>query len=147
MVVTMVMSLDGDFTWWSLTTVNMLEDNVTDWLFLVGNSSWKDVVGSNTSSWTSDENSTLLPLNEDSYLETRLGFRYRSIGESIILTVVYSLVLFTGVVGNVATCVVIIRNSYMHTATNCYLFSLAVSDTLSLVLGQYYAKDNQHTHA
>jgi len=37
----------------------------------------------------------------------------------------------TGVIGNVTTCVVIARNSYMHTATNYYLFSLAISDMLS----------------
>jgi len=42
----------------------------------------------------------------------------------------------TGVLGNVTTCVVIARNSYMHTATNYYLFSLAISDTLSLILGK-----------
>jgi len=47
----------------------------------------------------------------------------------------------TGVVGNVTTCVVIARNSYMHTATNYYLFSLAISDTLSLVLGEFH-----HSH-
>jgi len=42
----------------------------------------------------------------------------------------------TGVIGNVTTCVVIARNSYMHTATNYYLFSLAISDMLSLVFGK-----------
>lgn len=56
--------------------------------------------------------------------------------EAVSLSVVYCLVLMTGVVGNVTTCIVIARNSYMHTATNYYLFSLAISDTLSLVLGK-----------
>ncbi|KAH9392547.1 G-protein coupled receptor, partial [Tyrophagus putrescentiae] len=37
--------------------------------------------------------------------------------------------------GNICTCIVIARNKYMHTATNYYLFSLAVSDLLLLVLG------------
>jgi len=43
--------------------------------------------------------------------------------------------LITGVVGNLATCVVIVWNAHMHTATNYYLFSLAISDTITLVLG------------
>ncbi|XP_054159701.1 pyrokinin-1 receptor-like [Oppia nitens] len=53
----------------------------------------------------------------------------------IPMTVVYVLILLTGVVGNVCTCVVIANNKYMHTATNYYLFSLAVSDLLLLLLG------------
>ncbi|KAH9420605.1 G-protein coupled receptor [Dermatophagoides pteronyssinus] len=51
------------------------------------------------------------------------------------MTILYILILVTGVIGNVLTCVVIARNRYMHTATNYYLFSLAISDLLLLVLG------------
>lgn len=54
---------------------------------------------------------------------------------AIPMTVVYLILLITGVIGNVCTCIVIARNRYMHTATNYYLFSLAVSDLLLLVLG------------
>ncbi|XP_075210432.1 pyrokinin-1 receptor-like [Lycorma delicatula] len=53
----------------------------------------------------------------------------------IPITILYSLILLTGVVGNIITCVVIARNRHMHTATNYYLFSLAVSDLLLLVSG------------
>ena len=53
----------------------------------------------------------------------------------IPMTIVYSLILITGVFGNIITCLVIARNKYMHTATNFYLFSLAISDLLLLVLG------------
>ncbi|XP_054162680.1 pyrokinin-1 receptor-like [Oppia nitens] len=53
----------------------------------------------------------------------------------IPMTIVYALILITGVIGNIITCLVISRNRYMHTATNYYLFSLAVSDLLLLVLG------------
>ena len=51
------------------------------------------------------------------------------------ITVIYVVILLTGLVGNVSTCVVIARNKYMHTATNYYLFSLAVSNLLLLVTG------------
>lgn len=54
---------------------------------------------------------------------------------AIPMTVVYLILLITGVIGNVCTCIVIARNRYMHTATNYYLFSLAVSDLMLLVLG------------
>lgn len=51
------------------------------------------------------------------------------------ITVIYVAIFVIGVVGNVSTCVVISRNKSMHTATNYYLFSLAVSDLLLLVSG------------
>ncbi|XP_076673169.1 pyrokinin-1 receptor isoform X1 [Andrena cerasifolii] len=51
------------------------------------------------------------------------------------ITVIYVVIFFTGLVGNVSTCVVITRNKSMHTATNYYLFSLAVSDLLLLISG------------
>ncbi|KAG7153903.1 Pyrokinin-1 receptor-like [Homarus americanus] len=53
----------------------------------------------------------------------------------VVMTVIYILITITGVVGNVATCVVIVRNRIMHTATNYYLFSMAISDLLLLSFG------------
>lgn len=52
------------------------------------------------------------------------------------ITIIYSTIFVIGVVGNVITCVVISRNKSMHTATNYYLFSLAVSDLLLLLFGE-----------
>ncbi|XP_014475725.1 PREDICTED: neuromedin-U receptor 2-like [Dinoponera quadriceps] len=53
----------------------------------------------------------------------------------IPVTVMYASIFLTGIIGNVSTCIVIARNKSMHTATNYYLFSLAVSDLLLLVSG------------
>ncbi len=53
----------------------------------------------------------------------------------IPMTILYGLILVAGIIGNVSTCIVITRNKYMRTATNYYLFSLAVSDLLLLILG------------
>lgn len=53
----------------------------------------------------------------------------------IPISVIYILIFITGVFGNFCTCLVIIRNKSMHTATNYYLFSLAISDLLLLVSG------------
>lgn len=56
---------------------------------------------------------------------------------AIPLTIIFALLLITGCIGNICTAIVIVRpkNRYMHTATNYYLFSLALSDFLFLVLG------------
>ena len=41
--------------------------------------------------------------------------------------------LFLGILGNVATCLVIMKNEYMRTTTNIYLFNLAVTDLATLL--------------
>lgn len=51
------------------------------------------------------------------------------------MTIMYSVIFVTGVIGNSITCLVIAKHKYMHTATNYYLFSLAVSDLILLVSG------------
>ncbi|XP_038104444.1 pyrokinin-1 receptor isoform X2 [Culex quinquefasciatus] len=53
----------------------------------------------------------------------------------IPVTIVYLLIFITGIVGNISTCIVISKNKSMHTATNYYLFSLAISDFLLLISG------------
>lgn len=57
---------------------------------------------------------------------------------ALSVTVLFLGIFVTGVVGNVIVCVVIVRHSTMHTATNYYLFSLAVSDLLFLLMGLPY---------
>lgn len=53
----------------------------------------------------------------------------------VSMSILYIVIFFTGFIGNLGTCIVILRNKYMRTATNYYLFSLACSDLLLLVLG------------
>ncbi|XP_011498415.1 PREDICTED: neuromedin-U receptor 2-like [Ceratosolen solmsi marchali] len=53
----------------------------------------------------------------------------------IPISIIYASIFVTGTVGNISTCIVISRNKSMHTATNYYLFSLAISDLLLLVCG------------
>lgn len=82
-----------------------------------------------------EENSSNFDLNY--YLSKNLGDRYINTEAVIGLTFLYSLIFVTGVVGNMCTCFVISRNKKMHTATNYYLFSLAISDVVTLILGKY----------
>ncbi|XP_043465913.1 neuropeptides capa receptor-like isoform X2 [Leptopilina heterotoma] len=51
------------------------------------------------------------------------------------LSLLYLVVLILGVTGNVITCVVIIKSPSLRNATNYYLFNLAVSDLILLIVG------------
>lgn len=53
---------------------------------------------------------------------------------SICMSVIYVFMAIVGIVGNVVTCIVIIGNKFMHTATNCYLLNLAVTDLIILIV-------------
>lgn len=75
--------------------------------------------------------------NVDDYLHHNFGAKQIPMFILAPITVVYVLLFVSGVVGNVSTCIVIIRNPSMHTATNCYLFSLAVSDLTVLLFGKW----------
>jgi hypothetical protein len=76
-------------------------------------------------------------LSREETLEMLMGPRRKTLTFIIIMSSVYFLILFCGIIGNITTCLVIICNSCMHTNTNYYLFSLAVSDFLSLLSGNY----------
>jgi hypothetical protein len=76
-------------------------------------------------------------LTREETLEMLMGPRRKTLTFIIIMSSVYSLILFCGIIGNITTCLVIICNSCMHTNTNYYLFSLAVSDFLSLLSGNF----------
>lgn len=54
---------------------------------------------------------------------------------SLPVSVAYALIFLVGVMGNLLVCMVIVRHQTLKTPTNYYLFSLAVSDLLVLLLG------------
>ena len=71
----------------------------------------------------------------DSYVLKLLGPNPFTMEVTVLMTLIYAVIFLTGLVGNVITCVVIVRNPSMHTATNCYLFSMAVSDFVFILFG------------
>nr|DBA26306.1 TPA: hypothetical protein GDO54_010585 [Pyxicephalus adspersus] len=51
------------------------------------------------------------------------------------ICIIYLTIFAVGAIGNTLTCIVIIKHKIMRTPTNYYLFSLAISDLLVLLLG------------
>ena len=64
-----------------------------------------------------------------------LGPKRQELYKVIPVTLIYCMIFVTGIVGNICTCIVIAKNKYMQTATNYYLFNLAIADLLVLILG------------
>lgn len=75
--------------------------------------------------------------NETAYVRDHRGPKYLPPLLVLPITVVYVVIFVTGMVGNIATFIVIIKNSSMQSVTNYYLFNLAVSDVLFLIFGKF----------
>ena len=84
--------------------------------------------------------------NVTDYLGMALGPQRLPLENLIPMTIVNAVMFITGVFGNLSVCCVILRIPSMRSATNYYLFSLAVADLLILLLGKkkkikiYYSK-------
>lgn len=74
--------------------------------------------------------------DELTYLSQMLGPQRQPLNKLVPLTIVYTVMSITGIFGNLSVCCVILRIPSMRSATNYYLFSLAVSDLLILLLGK-----------
>jgi hypothetical protein len=72
----------------------------------------------------------------EEYLARMLGPKRLPLAVVLPITIIYVTIFVSGIIGNVAVCLVIARNKSMRTATNYYLFSLAVSDLTLLLLGE-----------
>ena len=58
---------------------------------------------------------------------------YYSSNYSLIGTLFQIIVFLIGVIGNILVCTVVVKTRSMRTTTNCYLVSLAVADTITLL--------------
>ncbi|XP_052808136.1 pyrokinin-1 receptor-like [Mya arenaria] len=74
-------------------------------------------------------------ISQADLLLEKLGTRRKELPVTLFLLSVYGLMFISGVLGNVCTCVVILRNANLRTSTNYYLLSLAISDVLILITG------------
>ncbi|KAL0879806.1 hypothetical protein ABMA27_003515 [Loxostege sticticalis] len=80
-------------------------------------------------------NLSIFDCSEEEMLRLVMGPQRLPLREIVPLTAVLLVIFATGVAGNAAVCAVIVRHPAMHTATNYYLFSLALSDLLLLLFG------------
>ncbi|KAL2097999.1 hypothetical protein ACEWY4_007206 [Coilia grayii] len=108
------------------STDYLTHDSVLPWCL--------DADGKNCTDQTiSAEDLMDLCLSRHEYLEKYLGPRRSPLFLPVCVT--YIAIFMVGTMGNVLTCAVITRYRVMHTPTNYYLFSLAMSDLLVLLLG------------
>ena len=70
------------------------------------------------------------------YIKSVLGDSHINWSTLLPLTFLYIIFLIVGVFGNLSTCIVIISNEYMRTATNVYLLNLAIADIATLVISK-----------
>lgn len=89
--------------------------------------------GGYNGSWLNDSGS----FDSKSFVIAYLGKQQGDTGLVVALTIVYMVVYLSGVLGNSLTFLVIYKNAYMRTVTNCYLMSLALSDLLTISVGEY----------
>ncbi|XP_061497560.1 neuropeptides capa receptor [Anopheles gambiae] len=85
-----------------------------------------------------DPSSDQFDCSVDEFLVYARGPQRMPLFTAILVTVLFVGILVTGVIGNLIVCLVIVRHPSMRTATNYYLFSLAVSDLIFLLLGLPY---------
>ena len=76
--------------------------------------------------------------DDATYIADRLGAKHLPLTTSIPISVVYAIIFVVGVLGNVSTICVILKNKYMHTSTNVYLANLAMSDLLTHLVGKLF---------
>ena len=74
--------------------------------------------------------------NITAFIEDTLGDSHINWATLLPLSIIYSIFLIVGVFGNLSTCIVIISNEYMRTATNVYLTNLAITDIATLVISK-----------
>lgn len=116
------------FCCWSFTNgLNITVDRKDDLLISYDNSYQQNQDGNN--------NATTSSYDRKALLESMLGPQKKPFSFVFFMGTTYMLIFICGIIGNISTCFVVIFNNCMHTTTNYYLFSLAVSDVLSLLMG------------
>ncbi|XP_065360714.1 pyrokinin-1 receptor [Calliphora vicina] len=122
--------------------LSIFEQNLNYENFPSNNNTMTNIIHDTTAAATNNSdlgNSSFLNAIENSIYNTaydqpiNVEPKRDSLTVVIPLTIIYVLIFITGVIGNISTCIVIKKNRSMHTATNYYLFSLAISDFLLLL--------------
>lgn len=89
-----------------------------------------------TSNKTSETWSSLSEEEKERYLLNVHGPAQLETNWAVGMTTFYSFLFLLGVPGNFLTCLIIFMNSYMWASPNYFLFNLAVTDIITLVIGK-----------
>ena len=84
----------------------------------------------NRSEWSIICNRSLLDRDEAASCSAQ---EYYTAEYALIGTLFQTIIFLVGVFGNILVCTVVVKTRSMRTTTNCYLVSLAVADTITLV--------------
>lgn len=114
----------------------------------LGNLSVNDIINHINNTIISTTFSSDSAINNDSNYEFTAKANLSALTKNLIMhresmtivipvTICYVIIFIAGILGNVITCIVISKNRSMHTATNYYLFNLAISDLLMLLSGKF----------
>lgn len=85
---------------------------------------------------TNGNNLTGPHFNSEEYVKLYLGERQINYVTVCLLTFIYVTILLSGLIGNIFTVLVILKNVYMRSVTNYYLLSLSTADLLTIVFGK-----------
>lgn len=94
-----------------------------------------DVQSRNITDTCDEDHMETFNCTRDAFVLHERGLQMQDLWDAIPLTMAYTFILVAGLVGNLIVCIVIVRHPLMHTATNYYLFNLAVSDVVYLLFG------------
>src|SRR5438132_5389329 len=85
---------------------------------------------------TSENFSIQRRLNESDLYEEEFIFDLKT---KIVLTVIYSIMMFVGLIGNILVVIVILKNKDMRkNSTNIFLLNLAFADVILLISFVFY---------
>ena len=74
----------------------------------------------------------------DEYIQANLGEQFLPLIYSIPITLIYLVILLFGLIGNGFILLVITCNRKMWTSPNCYIFNLAISCGIIVVIGRIF---------
>ena len=82
-------------------------------------------------------NFTSPQFNPEEFVKLYLGERRINYVTVCLLTFIYVTIFLSGLIGNMFTVIVILKNVYMRSVTNYYLLSLSTADLLTIVFGKF----------
>lgn len=122
--------------------LSLISDLITTELIPIDSTFVIDAIVSTTTTTPSstfdpcdEDNMKTFNCSKDAFVLHERGRQTQDLWDAIPVTLLYAIIFLAGMIGNLIVCIVIIRHPSMQTATNYYLFNLALSDMIYLLFG------------